>query len=353
VDAERGIGDSRSGHPPDEQASVRRRRSLTEIDDADVQIIGLLSRDGRLSTRAIAAMTGLAEATVAARIRSLSDRRMLGVTVIADWRAAGYGFDAWLEIDVTGAAVREVGEHVAGLVGAHAVFVVLGSTDLVVHIVVPDADTARDFIESGLGSIAGIGRIRMHVVLETSKYDVRYARLPVEIKPIQFGNAVLELDDIDRGIIDALTLDGRQPNRQIARMLSVSEGRVRMRLQRLENAGLISIVGQSDPFRTGFSTAWAIVGVTVEPRYARQAGAALSEFDDVGIVCSVGGSYDFIVMVTSRARRELAERIVDDFRSIPGVRSTCTWELISTVQLNYHLARLLAVAAPAVPDDQP
>ena len=342
---ERPAAETRSAGLADEPASPRRRRSLTEIDDADAHIIELLSADGRLSSRSIAARTGLAEATVAARIRSLSDRRVFGVTTIVDWRAAGYGFDAWLEIDVAGAGVRGVGEQIAGLPGAHAVFVVLGSADLIVHIVVRDAEAARDFVEAELGRVDGIGAVRMHVVLQTTKYDVKYARLPVATKSARFADPVVSLDQVDQAIIDALTQDGRQPNRQIARTLGVSEGRVRLRLRRLENAGLISIVGQSDPFRTGLVGAWAIVGVSASPGRAREVGAALAEFEDVRIVCAAGGGYEFLVLLASRTRRALGDRIVDDFRAVPGVRSTRSWELISTVQLDYHLARLLTAPA--------
>ena len=47
------------------------------------------------------------------------------------------------------------------------------------------------------------------------------------------------IDDLDRRIIDVLTVDARVSNRQIAARLGVTEGTIRGRIRRLEETGLI------------------------------------------------------------------------------------------------------------------
>src|SRR5437764_13848263 len=69
------------------------------LDIADLKIIDILLEDGRANNRSMTARVGLTEETVAARIRSMIDREIIGITAIFDWEAAGYGVDLWLRIE--------------------------------------------------------------------------------------------------------------------------------------------------------------------------------------------------------------------------------------------------------------
>jgi len=74
----------------------------------------------------------------------------------------------------------------------------------------------------------------------------------------------IRLDSIDKRIIEELQAEGRRPFRRIADDLAVSERAVRYRVQRLQQAGILQIVGPADPLRIGFAT-MALGGVRVPP----------------------------------------------------------------------------------------
>jgi AsnC-type helix-turn-helix domain len=76
-----------------------------------------------------------------------------------------------------------------------------------------------------------------------------------------------DLDRLDRGIIAALQIDGRRADSRIADEVGVSESVVRYRVQRLEDAGILRIVGIADPMRIG---AWS-EGAGRRERHGRQA----------------------------------------------------------------------------------
>ncbi len=320
----------------------RSRRTRAGLDDADVRLVELLSQDGRMSNRALAGEIGLTEATVAARIRSLFDRRIVGVTATLDWQAAGYRWDAWfeVEVDVGDQSVRSVGEELARLEGVHAVHVVFGSVDLLVHVLLANSDEAVEFISERFKVVKGVRRLRLNVTLETRKYTTQFARLPVRPRALNFPSPALELDDLDRALIEAVVADGRQSNREIGRQLEVSEGTVRVRLRRLESIGLLRIAGQSDPFLTGVVRAWAFVGVELTSGAARSVSEKLCALPEVTIVALTAGRYDILSFVTGRSRSRLVD-LVDELRTMPGVRATETWDVVHTLGLNYHWARLL------------
>lgn len=324
-----------------DRGSLKPRRARENLDEADLQLIELLTGNGRLSNRALAAEIGLTEATVAARIRSLSKKHILGVTATLDWHAAGYTWDAWCEVVIGDRPLREVGEELAAIDGVHSVYVVFGPVDLLLHVLLPDGSDAVGFFNERLLAVKGVRRLRSNVALDTKKYLTKFAHVPVPPRPVQFPNPVVHLDVVDRALIEALMVDGRQSNRQIARNLEVSEGLVRTRLRRIESAGLLQITGQSDPFRTGTLSAWAFVGIDLESGSVDSVCERLSAMPDVLIVTVIAGSHDLLILVTASSRSRLVELVVEAIRLLDGVRSTETWEVVQTLGLNYHWARLL------------
>src|SRR3954449_11603809 len=57
----------------------------------------------------------------------------------------------------------------------------------------------------------------------------------------------MEIDQTSRRLIAMLQRDGRCPNTVIARALGVSEATVRARVEALTDAGILQIIGLTDP----------------------------------------------------------------------------------------------------------
>ena len=75
--------------------------------------------DGRATNRALANEVRLTEATVAARIRSLQERRILGVTATFDWKRAGFTVGVWVALQVEGRHLTSVSEAICALPDVH------------------------------------------------------------------------------------------------------------------------------------------------------------------------------------------------------------------------------------------
>jgi len=60
------------------------------------------------------------------------------------------------------------------------------------------------------------------------------------------------VDDLDRGIIEALQESGRESFRRIASRLGVSEATVRARYARLTSEGILQVVAVTNPLGLGF-----------------------------------------------------------------------------------------------------
>ncbi|WP_086843112.1 Lrp/AsnC family transcriptional regulator [Amycolatopsis kentuckyensis] len=79
------------------------------------------------------------------------------------------------------------------------------------------------------------------------------------------------LDDVDRGLVHALQLDGRAPLRTLGQVLGVSENTVARRYRRLHAAGVLRVTGAISGGEAGYTT-W-----TLRLRTTPDAGAAVAD----------------------------------------------------------------------------
>ena len=129
------------------------------------------------------------------------------------------------------------------------------------------------------------------------------------------------LDGVSRAIIEQLQEDGRRPYARIAAAVGLSEAAVRQRVQRLLDAGVMQIVGVTDPLQVGFSRQ-AMVGVRTggDPRTTADRIAAFPEVDYVVITA---GPMDILAEVVCEDDDQLLA-VVARIRAVPGVQSTET-----------------------------
>jgi DNA-binding Lrp family transcriptional regulator len=313
--------------------------SRVSLDSVDLQLIDLLRRDGRMSNRAMSAVVGLKEAAVATRIRALTENQLLAVSTLIDWERAGYGWDFWLHIDVEGRSVEATARDLAKLKTVISVQMVFGTADLILHVLAADKGAVAKFLAEELPRVEGIRATRSSVTLETLKFDVQFATLPFDPTPLELPSPVVEIDEFDEKILLAFMADGRQSNRQVARDLEVSDSTIRLRLGRMEDAGLVRMRAQIDPLRTRLLRAWAYVGISAGGRDKHRICAELATIPEVIVVSLVTGSYDIQVLVAASRRRTLLDIVSKQIRDIAGIHGTEIEEVIETTKFDFRWAR--------------
>jgi Lrp/AsnC family transcriptional regulator for asnA, asnC and gidA len=145
----------------------------------------------------------------------------------------------------------------------------------------------------------------------------------------------MEVDPTSRQIIAMLQRDGRCPNTVIARSVGISEASVRSRIQALTSAGILQIVGLTDPGNMGFGV-MAMIGVQASNDLNRIA-ELVSTWPETTYVVISAGSYDLLIELVCTDNNDLL-RIVERLRAVDGVRSTESFIYISRHKLNYAWA---------------
>jgi Lrp/AsnC family transcriptional regulator, regulator for asnA, asnC and gidA len=142
------------------------------------------------------------------------------------------------------------------------------------------------------------------------------------------------MDQTDLDIITQLQRDGRKPFTEIASALSISEGTVRNRVQRLVADQVLQIIGMADPLQLGYD-APAMIGISVQPNRLERAALQIADFDEVSYLIMVSGEYDLLVEVMCRDRTHLATFIRDRLLQVPGILRTQTSLILHTYKLAY------------------
>jgi Lrp/AsnC family transcriptional regulator for asnA, asnC and gidA len=140
------------------------------------------------------------------------------------------------------------------------------------------------------------------------------------------------LDDVSRAIIEQLQEDGRRPYARIAAAVGLSEAAVRQRVQRLLDAGIIQIVGVTDPMQVGFSRQ-AMVGVRTRGD-TRKVADALAAFEEVDYVVVTAGALDVLVEIVCEDDDRLLDT-VSRIRDVEGVQSTETFVYLGLRKQTY------------------
>jgi Lrp/AsnC family transcriptional regulator, regulator for asnA, asnC and gidA len=129
------------------------------------------------------------------------------------------------------------------------------------------------------------------------------------------------VDELDRGLIEALQENGRESFRRIAARLGVSEATVRARYARLTGEGILQVVAVTNPLGLGFEQALVGVKTSGSPEDVADQIARWAEADYVVVTA---GRFDLVVEVVVSDRRELLD-LTNRMRELDGVVSTETF----------------------------
>lgn len=116
------------------------------------------------------------------------------------------------------------------------------------------------------------------------------------------------MDELDRRLVHALSVDGRAPFSRIGEVLGVSDRTIARRYARLRSAGAVRVVGLPDPRRLG-RVDW-FLRVHCLPEAAPSLAAALSRRDDTSWVGVANGGTELTCILRTDRDAQLPWRLL-------------------------------------------
>lgn len=140
------------------------------MDSIDLQILGSLVDNARVSYADLAEQVGLSAPSTADRVRRLEERGVVrGYSADLDPNALGVDLTAFVSVTLTGAVGRQ--EFLDGLAGFPEIVEchhVAGDDDYLLKVHVAGTHGLESFVSDRLKSLPGVARTRTTVVLSTA-----------------------------------------------------------------------------------------------------------------------------------------------------------------------------------------
>lgn len=144
----------------------------------------------------------------------------------------------------------------------------------------------------------------------------------------------VELDALDRALVELLQEDARLSNREIAERVGSTEPTVRRRIDRLVRMGVVRIAAVVSPFALGYDVV-AIIGLQIDRRQQAAIEAMLRQLPAVRFLGLTVGSYDMMVEVWFQDNNDLLDFLSTRLTSVHGIIRAESWQVLKLAKYSY------------------
>ncbi|MEO1169970.1 MAG: AsnC family transcriptional regulator [Pseudomonadota bacterium] len=128
----------------------------------------------------------------------------------------------------------------------------------------------------------------------------------------------LQVDELDRSIIEILRRDARVTNKFIAETLEIAESTVGQRIKSMSRHGIMRVVALRDIRSLGYDLI-AHADIFVEGRDARDVALELAPIDEIDMVALYTGSPQIIAQINVENRKQLSHVLTEMIGTAAGV----------------------------------
>lgn len=149
----------------------------------------------------------------------------------------------------------------------------------------------------------------------------------------------VQIDDLDRQLIEILSADARISNRKIASDLGVTEGTVRGRIRRLQQEKLIAFTAITS-FDMADNTKLAFIGVQADIDKVRQIADAIAKLPAINAVMVTMGRFNITAFCLFSELDLLHDIASEQILPIEGVHHVESSIAVKTVKYNARIVRI-------------
>lgn len=293
---------------------------MPTLDDTDLACLIALQAEPRASWRELGAAAGIAERTVARRIKRLLETDALRVVAETDPLAAGRGvvLHAWMRCRA--GQVPEVAEELARLENCQLVVTLAGSADLMAELTLADEADMPELVTRILPSMAGVEHVDARLVLRSFR---RAGQWRIQAQHAADAGAApvsppAVLTEAEQRIAARLKRDGRASLAELAEHAGVSEPTAQRLLQHLVERRALSFRVEVEPALVGFPVE-AVVSVQVRPQAVNALAAHLAQDPNTRCLFGTSGPSQLFWHVLCRDSTQLWDVVTRRLGEMEGV----------------------------------
>lgn len=294
---------------------------MPALDDTDLACLIALQADPRASWRELGAATGIAERTVARRIKRLMDADALRVIAEADPLATGRGVVLHAWVRCRSGRVAEAAEALASLGITQLVVTLAGTADLMAELTLADAADMPDVVTRVLPSIDGVEQVEARLVLRpfrrAGQWRIQADGAAAEA-PDPASQTPVALTEPEQRIVAHLMRDGRASLAELSAHAEVSEPTAQRLLQHLVERRALSFRVEVEPALVGFPVE-AVISVQVRPQVVDALAAHLALDPNTRCLFGTSGASQLFWHVLCRDSLHLWDVVTRRLGELDGV----------------------------------
>jgi DNA-binding Lrp family transcriptional regulator len=148
-----------------------------QLDELDLRLITLLSRDARVSNRTIAGQLGVTEGTVRGRIKRLQTERLIAFTAITGLAMARKSRFAFINIQADVGSVRAVTRAIADMPEIDGVMAMTGQYNILALCTFDELEMLAHIASDRILALPGVRHVETAIAVKTFKYNARMVKI--------------------------------------------------------------------------------------------------------------------------------------------------------------------------------
>jgi DNA-binding Lrp family transcriptional regulator len=309
------------------------------IDDVDRGLIHALHVDARAPFSKIAGVLGVSEHTVARRYRRL--RSAGALRVVGAFVGTQLGHVAWtIRLRCTPDAANPIAQSLAQRPDTFWVHLLSGGTEISC-VTQTRAGKQDSLLLQKLARSNRVTSVTAHCMLQgfarpsgwaglSFLADDQVAALRDEQPPL---DEPIELSEEDHALLEALSVDGRAGQAELATATGWSESTVSRRMDRLQRTGVLSYEVDMGPEALGYH-AEARLWMSVRPSALVTVAEELAAHHEVSFAAVTTGPTNLVVAVICRDFADLYRYLTERIGALDDVTHVETAPVVRTVKRN-------------------
>jgi DNA-binding Lrp family transcriptional regulator len=292
----------------------------SSLDQADLACLIALQENPRASWRELGAAAGIAERTVARRIKRLMDTDALRVIAEPDPLVTGMGVVLHAWIRCRAGHVSRVAEQLTQWDSSQLVVTLAGSADLMAELTLADAARMPDVVTRLLPSIEGVEHVEARLVLRPFRRAAQWriqAQPDAAIESVTLSQPLL-LTGQEQAMVAHLMRDGRAGLTELATHAGVSEPTAHRLLQGLTDRRALSFRVEVEPALVGFPVE-AVISIQVRPQAVDAFARHLAQDPHTRCLFGTSGASQLFWHVLCRDSLHLWEVVTRQLGELDGV----------------------------------
>ena len=298
-----------------------RKPGHESLDNLDWLMVRELETDARQSYRDLAKKLGMTPTTARRRLQKLLDQRVITIAVMANPIPLGYALYAYIGITTCAGKIDAVAEKLVPFTNVQSVLITTGHYDIIAVAAFQSAEELLDFISEGLGSISEILNAEtIFAFTKAIKTPWTYLQDGASVSDMRERKSpARNLNELDLLLIKELQSNPRQTIMALAKKLGISRARVGNKLQRLQEEGVITVVGVRDWSTFGYDIRAVLILIKAHPSTIYSVANELKRHSKIQHVFITMGRYDIVAWVLFKDSEEMHKFIGGELDTVSGV----------------------------------